>query len=141
MIRPSASSQRHSSREPPLPFGDAIPDAEWRLYEAILRAAQSAGLPFALGGGFAYSAYSGLWRNTKDIDLYILPEQRQQMIDIVTQQGFTDYFSVKGYDRSWIYRSTRDDVIADIIWDMPNHRAAVDEHWLTHGQMLRIRDV
>ena len=52
----------------------------------------SRSLPFSLGGAFATASYTGLWRNTKDMDLYILPRDREAMIAVVGDLGLRDYF-------------------------------------------------
>lgn len=123
----------------PMDLSELIPEQEWRLHRAVLEAAAARGLPFALGGGLAFSAYSGRWRNTKDMDLFLLPTDREAMIAAVTGGGFDDYYEQEPYDRSWIYRGFRDGVIVDVIWQMANHRAPVDEAWLTRGQEVEVR--
>jgi hypothetical protein len=108
-----------------------IPEQEWEVYDEVLDAAISRRIPFALGGAFAVATYTGCWRNTKDLDLYVLPENRERMIDLLSSLGFTDYFDVKGYDRWWIYRSHRDENIIDVIWAMANHRQQIDGLWMS----------
>jgi hypothetical protein len=119
---------------------ELIPKEEWEHNRPVIELATRRGYPFALGGGLAFSAYSGRWRNTKDLDLFILPEDRQAMIDLVTELGFEDYFAQKEYDRSWIYRAHKEGVIVDLIWSMPNHRMDVDHAWLECGPDVRIHD-
>lgn len=118
-----------------------IPQHEWDLYAHVMHAAQGSGLPFAIGGGFAFSAYSLRWRNTKDIDLYILHEHKDRFVELTQQAGFTDYFEEKPYDRAWIYRGYRDGVICDLIWAMANQRTRTDARWLTHGRAFDIRGI
>lgn len=95
-----------------------------------MREARRQKLRFAVGGGLAAMTYAGQWRNTKDIDLYVLPRDRDEMIAIVTEAGLADYYERQPYDRAWIYRSYRDDTIVDIMWAMANQRVQVDEEWL-----------
>ena len=85
-------------------WSQLIPDAEWEVYEGVIDDAIAQGIPFALGGAFAVATYTGYWRNTKDIDLYVLPEYRDRMIEILNARGFSDLFDSKPYDRWWIYR-------------------------------------
>src|SRR5205807_4613166 len=117
---------------------ELIPDCEWNLQRTVIERAQARNLPFALGGGLAFSAYSGRWRNTKDVDLFITPDNRETMTELLDECSFEDYFPQKEYDRSWIYRGFRDDVILDIIWTMPNHRMVVDSDWIARGIDVRI---
>jgi len=125
----------------PLDLSGIIPDAEWPPNRAALESVRAHGLRFALGGGLAFSAYSGRWRNTKDTDLFVLPEDRERARLALEEAGFTDYYAQEAYDRTWIYRGFRDGVIIDIIWTMPSHRMVVDETWLTCGQEVTLNGI
>ena len=61
-----------------------VPEEEWALYDHVLRGAAENGIPFALGGAFAVATHTGCWRNTKDLDLYVLPEHKGRMIELVS---------------------------------------------------------
>src|SRR5689334_12026656 len=115
----------------PVEWPKQIPDAEWQVYSRVMEEADARGIPFALGGGFAVAHYTGYWRDTKDLDLYVLPEYRDRMIQMVTDLGLHDYFETKGYDRWWIYRACDEGTIVDIIWAMANHRQEIDDLWMS----------
>ena len=108
-----------------------MPEEEWALYDCVLRGAAENRIPFALGGAFALATHTGCWRNTKDLDLYVPPEHKDRMIELVSSLGMVDYFDTKEYDRWWIYRATRNGMIVDIIWAMANHRQQIDELWMS----------
>ena len=74
--------------------------------------------------------YAGQWRNTKDIDLYVLPQDRQRMTTLLTELGLRDYYEQHEYDRNWIYRSYTGDTIVDVMWAMANQRSQVTNAWL-----------
>lgn len=118
---------------------DQIADLEWSVYQRVIQEARAAGTRFAIGGAFATAAYTGELRNTKDLDLYILPKDREAMKQAISRADLQDYFERLPYDPSWIYRAIRGDVIVDAIWAMANLRAFVDERWLTHGPEVIIR--
>jgi len=128
-------------------WAESIPPEQWGVYQDVLQRAQARGIPLAVGGGFAFSHYARRWRNTKDIDLYVTPSDRDAMIEVLQAAGLADYFEVLPYDRNWIYRSYKtvrspgrpdDTIIVDIIWQMANYRAQVDEDWLTRGDVVAI---
>ncbi len=112
-------------------WADHIPETQWRIYRIVIESAIARRIPFALGGAFAVATYTGAWRNTKDLDLYVLPEFRESMIAVLNEAGLQDYFDQQPYDRWWIYRSTSGDTIVDIIWAMANHRAQIDQLWMS----------
>ena len=114
---------------------DLIPENEWAVYDAALRGARERNIPFALGGAFAVAFYTGCWRDTKDLDLYVPPDHKDRMIQLVADLGMTDYYEIAPYDRWWIYRSTRDEIIVDIIWAMANHRQQIDDLWMSGPQI------
>jgi hypothetical protein len=130
---PHTSAQRVTTA-----WSGLITQAQWNIYREVIAAAQELKIPFALGGAFAVATYTGYWRNTKDLDLYVLPEHRDEMIGVLSALGLTDYFEQLPYDRWWIYRGVKEDTIVDIIWAMANHRAEIDELWIS-GPQVEVR--
>jgi Nucleotidyl transferase of unknown function (DUF2204) len=118
---------------------DRIPELEWSVYQEVISHARALEIRCAFGGAFAAAAYTGQLRNTKDFDLYILPRDRGRMIEALHRAGLRDYYERAPYDRSWIYRGSRGEVLVDAIWQMANARATVDEEWLTRGPAITIR--
>jgi hypothetical protein len=112
---------------------DLIPNEQCAIYREVVQRALERHIRFAVGGAFAFAFYTGQWRNTKDLDLYVLPEDRAGMIDVLNAAGLADYYDQSNYDRSWIYRGIRGDNIVDVIWAMANKRAMVDPVWLDYG--------
>lgn len=135
------SKKNTSLRKPKLQFewADAISPDQWEIYRAAIHALRDAEIDFLLGGGFALAIYTGRWRNTKDIDFYIFQKDRDRAVAALAEAGFQDYFAQLPYDRKWIYRSTRDGVIVDIIWSMANQRAQVDNLWFENSTPLSMR--
>jgi hypothetical protein len=121
-------------------WGSLISPDHWETYKCVLDRAAHKKIPFALGGGLAIGVYTGKGRYTKDLDLYVLPQHREEAIKMVTECGMADYFDTKPYDREWIYRAYKDDAIVDSIWAMANKRAMVDEGWLDRGPLIQMFD-
>jgi len=123
---------------------EVVPPEQWQLYDTVMEEARRRQIPFALGGAFALASYVGQCRNTKDLDLYVLPQDRDRMIQTLTDLGLRDYHDTKPYDRWWIYRGFRDTTIVDIIWAMANHRQQIDELWMSgpeidlHGRRVKV---
>jgi hypothetical protein len=125
----------------PLQFrwADAISVTEWKIYSAAIAALRNEQINFLLGGGFARAAFTGHWRDTKDIDFYVHPADRGRAEHALRKAGFADYFEKHSYDRAWICRSYKKNVIVDVIWAMANQRAQVDEVWFQHAPQFTIR--
>lgn len=119
-------------------WAELIPDEQWEVLVAGVRAAREAGAPVLLGGALALATYTGRWRNTKDIDLIVKPGHEDDIIARLKAAGFEDLFGTEAYDRSWIFRATRDGVILDVIWALPNHRVPIDEAWFEHARPVHL---
>lgn len=83
-------------------------------------------------------AYTGRGRNSKDLDIFILRDDREEMIQLLLDSGLEDYYPKQPYDRSWIFRTCSEDVIVDVIWEMANHRASVDAVWVEGGPEVAV---
>jgi hypothetical protein len=118
--RPRQSRVRHTE------WTQRIPDDEWAIYHNAINVLRSTGRQFMLAGAFSLASYTGLWRNTKDLDFYVLPEDRDACIEALTHAGFADYYTTLPYVQHWIYRAHKGDCIVDIIWAMANQRAQVE---------------
>jgi hypothetical protein len=121
-------------------WSQIIPPEQWSVYRCVLEHLRDEGVSIALGGGLAIGVYTGQPRNTKDLDIYILPSDRERVVGTMSECGLRDYFEKKEYDRAWIYRGNQDDVIIDAIWAMANKRAQVDNDWLQRGPVIRMFD-
>jgi hypothetical protein len=126
---------------PPAPLPRAewmgfLDDDEWLAFSDVVCAATQAGLGLLVGGALGLSAYMPLNRHTKDIDFYILPGDREPMARLLARLGFEDIHERMPYDRAWIYRAMRREVIVDLIWSFPNRRAEVDAEWFRHSHPM-----
>jgi hypothetical protein len=111
-----------------------IPAEQWAVYREVIRSARARGIPFAVGGAFGCAGYTGEWRNTKDLDFYILPGDREAMIAVLDAAGLGDLYDEQHYERHWIYRAHQGETIVDAIWAMANRRAEVDARWIEGGR-------
>jgi hypothetical protein len=112
---------------------------EWSLYSRVMSVCRERNIPFAIGGALAALTYAGGWRDTKDLDIYAAKQDLDGLVQILSDAGFQDYFSILPYDRRWIYRAQKGDIIVDVIWAMANQRARVDSSWLC-GPEVEVAD-
>ena len=122
----------------PVMLPDCMSEEQWSIYQRVIADCRAAGLPFAVGGGLAIGVYTGRWRNTKDIDLYVLRKDVERAKEILSRAGLVDYYDQLPYDRAWIYRSVHDKTIVDVIFSMANHKSDVDETWIMGGPEVTI---
>lgn len=117
-----------------------IPNEEWRVYREVIEEAYRRDLRFLIGGAFSLAGYTGHWRNTKDLDFFILPADRAAFVQMTLDMGFKDYYDELQYEQHWIYRALRDNVLVDLIWAMANRRTQVDEEWFENAPTLNIHE-
>ena len=121
------------------PWGELIPEEQWDTFSLGVTALEAGGIPFLVHGALALGIYTGRWRNTKDVDVIVRPGDRERAIEALRRAGFEDYFDRQSYDRCWIFRGFRDDVIFDVIWALPNHRVEIDEAWFQRSRSFWLR--
>jgi len=117
-----------------------IPPDQWSVYATVITEAARRNIRFAVGGGLATSAYSGILRNTKDMDIFVMEKESEELLEMTRQLGFEEYKEVP-YDRTWSYRGSRQGVIIDFLWNMLNGRSPVDETWVAEGWEVPVRGV
>ena len=121
------------------PWGALIPEEQWGIFGLGVTALEANGVPFLVHGALALGTYTGRWRNTKDVDVMVRGVDKDRAVKALRSAGFEDYFDRGEYDRSWIFRGFKEDVLFDVIWDLPNHRVAVDEGWFKRAQPIWLR--
>lgn len=120
-------------------WASIVPDAEWAVYLRAIQAVRPLGWPFMIGGAFGLACHTGRWRNTKDLDLFVMPAHHEAFVDALLKAGFVDYYDTLAYDRGWIFRAVFEGVIVDVIWNTPNRRTQVDELWFQNAPHVTLR--
>jgi hypothetical protein len=121
-------------------WGALFPEDQWSMFVRGSDALTAANIPFVLHGAMGLAAYTGRWRNTKDVDVIVHERDRARAITALRGAGFEDYFDREAYDRSWIFRGFKAGGIFDIIWALPNHRVVIDDAWFERARPLQLRD-
>jgi hypothetical protein len=62
--------------------------AEARLFRQWLEIMRRSGVPYALGGAYAHYAITGIWRDSKDLDAFVRPEDVRTVLDAFAEAGF-----------------------------------------------------
>lgn len=107
-------------------MGDLFEDQDREHYQEALSAFTDANIPFMLGGAFAIYHYTGWWRHTHDIDVYVTPDHVQRAIEALDSVGFKDIGEQAEGDRAWIYHAGKHALVFDVIYrfaNMPNYVA------------------
>jgi Uncharacterised nucleotidyltransferase len=100
--------------------------------EARARAIQvlrSAGVPVLVGGAYAYAHYTGVYRDTKDLDLFL------RVADVDRAQAIleTDGWRTELHPHGWLTKGYKGEYFVDLIFSSGNGVAVVDSTWFQHA--------
>lgn len=110
-----------SSSEPP----QFAPEQE-QLFREVLQLLNASGIPYVVSGAFALHEHSGIWRNTKDLDIFMAADQVSAIIEILQQHGLETEIC----DPVWLCKARRGGYFVDFISGMSNAVIRVDQSWI-----------
>jgi hypothetical protein len=121
-VRDSLSKEERKS----FTHGDFwIPEEEREKYKRAIAALNGGGIPFIVTGAYAIYEYTGIYRETKDLDLFVEPEQLVAAMRVLKEAGFTTRLE----QAHWLSKAILGDHFIDLIFGMGNGMALVDSDW------------
>jgi Nucleotidyl transferase of unknown function (DUF2204) len=99
------------------------------LFCEVLEHLNRAHVPYVIAGGFALQQHTGIWRNTKDLDLFLPPEVVPGTLRDLQAKGFKTEIC----DPVWLAKAHRDGYFVDLITGMSNAIITVDQSWIDRG--------
>jgi hypothetical protein len=106
----------------PLPI-DEEQAAVFARWLAVLRAT---GLPYALGGAYVTYAFTGAWRDTKDLDVFVEPRHVRPLLDALRTAGF----ATEVRDPLWLAKAHSGRHLLDILFAVRHaRRLQVSDAW------------
>ena len=103
-------------------------DAHSFYREAILLL-QESGADFLLGGAFATFHYTGVYRDTKDLDIFCRSSEYPKILKHFAAKGFHTELT----DVRWLAKVFKGEFFMDVIFDSVNHICTVDDAWYAHS--------
>ena len=107
------------------------------FYRQALQALHAAAVPFLVGGAYALAHYAGIVRHTKDLDIFVRPDDYVRTADVLQAAGYHLELSFP----HWLGKAFCGDDCIDVIFSSGNGVATVDAQWFTHamtGEVLGI---
>lgn len=102
-----------------------IPEEEREKYKRAVGALNRGGIPFVVTGAYAIYEYTGIYRETKDLDLFVEPQHLIAAMRLLREEGFRT-----GLEQAhWIAKATLGEHFVDLIFGMGNGLALVDADW------------
>lgn len=103
---------------------------EKEAFKRALEALNEAGIRYVVGGAFAMHQYTGIWRYTKDIDLFLLPEDVRRALNVLQSLGYHTRIEAE----NWLAKAFKRDYMIDLIFGEGNWLHKVDEEWMRRGK-------
>jgi hypothetical protein len=106
-----------------------IPDNERDIYRRALEALNTAEIPYVVAGAYAIYEHTGIYRKTKDLDLFLEPTSVVAAARALREAGFVTRLE----DEHWLAKATMGESFVDLIYGMGNGIAFIDEEWTRHS--------
>src|SRR5260370_14599236 len=108
-----------------------LPARSRAFYRKVLDRLTKAKIPFLVGGAFALKHYTEVWRYTKDLDLFIRPQDFGPALKELEGNGF----QVELTYPHWLGKILNGTDFVYLIFSSGNGIARVDDHWFAHAPM------
>src|SRR5918996_597647 len=107
---------------------------ESKVYGDALDALNSSGVRYMLGGALALNAHTGIWRDTKDLDVFVPKEVMSRVLETLEEAGFETEIE----DLVWIAKAWRGELFVDVIHASHNGTGPVEESWFAYAKEISI---
>jgi hypothetical protein len=103
-----------------------IPEEERDVYRRALRALNGAAVPYVVAGAYAIYEHTGIYRQTKDLDIFVEPSSVVAAARALHGAGFV----MRLEDLHWLAKGFVGDKFVDLIYGMGNGVAFIDAQWV-----------
>jgi hypothetical protein len=107
-----------------------IPEQERQVYQRALEALNAADVPYVVAGAYAIYEHTGIYRKTKDLDLFFEPSAVVPAARALRAAGFVTRLE----DRHWLAKAIVGSHFVDLIFGMGNGVALIDHEWVAHSR-------
>ncbi len=102
-----------------------------------LRALNAAAVPYVVAGAYAFFEYTGIYRDTKDLDVFLRERDLEEAFRALEAAGFRTHVE----DAGWIGKGFRGEWFVDLIFSSGNGVAVVDDGWFEHARRGEVMGV
>lgn len=95
------------------------------FYQEALGLLHQTGVPFMLGGAFAFFHYTGIYRDTKDLDVFLKATDYPKVLKFFAERGY----ETELHDVRWLAKIFKGEYFIDLIFDTVNNICRVDDSW------------
>lgn len=107
-----------------------IPEEEREVYRRALQALNAVSVPYVVAGAYAIYEHTGIYRQTKDLDLFVEPTAVVPAARALHEAGFV----MRLDDLHWLAKGFVGDKFVDLIYGMGNGVSFIDDQWVKHSR-------
>jgi hypothetical protein len=107
-----------------------IPEPERELYKLALGTLNAAGVPYVVAGAYAIYEHTGIYRETKDLDVFVEPRVVPDAMRALQAVGFRARLE----QPHWLAKALYGDHFVDVIYGMGNGLALIDQDWYRYSR-------
>src|SRR4051812_40157642 len=137
-FRPKCTHRRYRTRNEGYMTGKRAESMDCdEFYRACVRLLEQAEIPFLVGGAYAFGSYTGISRDTKDLDIFLKPKDVERAVNLLEKGG---YRCERTFPH-WLAKAHCGEYVVDLIYRAGNGLCEVDPSWLDRaceGQLLGI---
>ena len=104
-------------------------DAETAFYRSVLQSLDAAGIEYLVGGAYAYASYTGIERNTKDLDVFVRRQAYERVVAVLGDAGYATELTFP----HWLGKAHGGEWYVDLIFNSGNGATPVDDAWFEHA--------
>jgi hypothetical protein len=121
MRQPSHSNAVPETSSAPL----NLPKEQQLLFREVLALMEKKKICCAVAGAFALCEHTGIYRDTKDLDLFLTARNAALALQSLREEGF----ECEVCDPVWLFKAHRNSFFVDLITGMSNAAIVVDDSW------------
>jgi predicted nucleotidyltransferase len=100
------------------------------FYREVMRLLNKDGVPYLLGGAYAFGVYTGIQRDTKDFDLFVRPKDFDAVVSALKRGG---YETERTFPH-WLGKAKRGKHCIDFIYRAGNGLCEVGQSWFDRAR-------
>lgn len=110
---------------------------EASVYREALQVLNRSGINYAVGASFARHAYTGIWRATKDLDIFLKPVDLKTALQSLREAGFET--SIEAVH--WLAKAKKEGFLVDLIFGTGHGHLPIDDSSFEQSQMAEVLSV
>ena len=124
-----ALHEKADNMSPGISSGSELAPATCVFYQQALLALRAAAVPFLVGGAYALAHYAGIVRHTKDLDIFVQPDDYTRTAEVLQAAGYHLELTFP----HWLGKAFCGEDCIDVIFSSGNGVATVDTQWFAHA--------